>query len=221
MQYFDILLFAVIAGFLLVRLHRVLGRRTGHESPPPESVAGADSPGRAEPSAVSDAEEERERAEAPDPGHEEPGSTAAGLAAVRAADPTFDPERFLGGAGQAFTMIVTAFAEGEREPLRGLLSEAVFRSFESSMAERERDGLQVEMRDIRVAHASIANAGMEGTSAWIQVEFESEKIEVVRDSGGAVVDGDPEIPARANDLWTFSRNVGSADPNWTLVRTGE
>ena len=216
MQYFDILLFAVVTGFLLIRLHRVLGRRTGHESPPPEAPASSDSQGQADAPAAAEIEAGSDRPEAP-----AADGPAAGLAAVQAADPSFNPEHFLGGASQAFAMIVGAFAAGERDALQRLLSESVYRSFEASIAEREREGQVMEVRDIKVAHASVESAWMEGTHAVVRVEFESEKIEAVRDSAGAVVDGDPDIPARANDLWTFSRDVSLADPNWTLIRTGE
>lgn len=221
MQYFDILLFAVITGFLLIRLHRVLGRRTGHESPPPEATPNSESQSQADPPVAAEIEAESDLPEASDDGRARAGGPATGLAAVQAADPSFGPEQFLGGASQAFAMIVGAFAAGEREPLQRLLSESVYRSFEASIAERERDGKVMEVRDIKVAHASIESAWMEGTHAVVRVEFESEKIEAIRDSAGVVVDGDPDIPARANDLWTFSRDVSQADPNWTLIRTGE
>ena len=221
MQYFDILLFAVITGFLLIRLHRVLGRRTGHESPPPEATTNSDPQSQADSPVVADIEAESDLPEGPDSERAAATGPATGLAAVQAADPSFSPEQFLGGAGQAFAMIVGAFAAGEREPLQRLLSESVYRSFEASIAEREQAGNVMVVRDIRVVHASIESAWMEGTRAVVRVEFESEKIEAIRDSTGVVVDGDPDIPARANDLWTFSRDVSLADPNWTLIRTGE
>ncbi len=226
MQYFDILLFAVIAGFLLVRLHRVLGRRTGHENPPPEAAASSDAQAHAEPAPPADPGREAESVERPAAERKEEGSAAARIAAFCRADPTFDPDRFLEGAKQAFSMIVEAFAGGNRELLRGLVSDVVYRSFDASMTERERDGRKIEVRNIRVTHASIADATITtdpdlGRRARVQVEFESEKIEVTRDSAGTVVDGDPDIPARANDLWTFVRDPDSSDPNWALVRTGE
>ena len=221
MQYFDILLFAVITGFLLIRLHRVLGRRTGHESPPPEAPSNSDPQGQADSPVAAEIEAEAEMPEASETGPAGAQGQATGLAAVQAADPSFEPEHFLAGARQAFAMIVGAFAAGEREPLQRLLSASVYRSFEASITDRERDGNVMEVRDIKVVHASIESAWMENTHAAVRVEFESEKIEVIRDAAGAVVDGDPDIPGRANDLWTFSRDVSQGDPNWILIRTGE
>ncbi len=221
MQYFDILLFAVITGLLLIRLHRVLGRRTGHESPPSEPLAGPESSSAAEAQLNPDAEPEQERSEADPAPADDRRAAAKGLAGLQAADPSFDPDQFLAGAKHAFKMIVSAFAAGERKPLRSLLSDPVYRSFEASIEARQQERNVMEVRDIRVVHASIEDAYLEGTQAVVRVEFETEKIEVIRDSDGVVVDGDPDIPARANDLWTFSREVTSEDPNWILIRTGE
>ena len=218
MHYFDILLFAVITGVLLIRLHRVLGRRTGHETPPPETASGSDSQSQAESPVAPEVEPAAEPTET---GPALARGQAGGLEALQAADPTFDPEQFLGGARQAFELIVSAFARAEREPLRQLLSDSVYHSFEDSIAERERHGQVMEVRNIKVAHASVESAYIEDAHAVVRVEFESEKIEVIRNPDGTVADGDPDIPARASDVWTFSRVIKSTDPNWTLIRTGE
>lgn len=218
MQYFDILLFAVITGVLLIRLHRVLGRRTGHERPPPETAPGPDSQSQAESLVAPEVEPAAEPAEA---GPALARGQAGGLEALKAADPAFDPEQFLAGARQAFELIVSAFAHAEREPLRQLLSDSVYRSFENSIVERERHSQVMEVRKLKVVHASIVSAYIENMRAVVRVEFESEKIEVILNPDGTVVDGDPDIPARASDVWTFSRDFKSADPNWALIRTGE
>lgn len=210
MQYFDILLFAVIAGVLLVRLHRVLGRRTGNEPP------------QAAPVPVDPADPEPDVPAAPVPAEEGGGeeSVRDGIAAIRRADPSFDVDRFIEGAGKAFGIIVAAFAAGERERIRPLLADPVFRSFDSAIAERERAGLARETRLVRMHPTTVEAARMDGTRAVVTVQFETEKTDVTRDSDGNVVEGDPDIPERATDLWTFARDTRHSDPNWLLIRTG-
>lgn len=210
MQYFDILLFAVIAGVLLVRLHRVLGRRTGSESPPPA------------PAAVDPVAPEPEVPAAPAAAAEDGGGAdvRAGLAAIRRADPGFDLDWFVEGAGRAFRIIVAAFAAGDRERIRPLLADPVFRSFDAAIAEREREGLARETELVEMHPTTVEAAHMDGTRAVVTVQFETEKIDVTRDREGNVVEGDADIPERTTDLWTFARDTARNDPNWLLIRTG-
>lgn len=210
MQYFDILLFAVIAGVLLVRLHRVLGRRTGSESPPPAPAAADPSVPEAEvPAAAAAAAEDDGGAEVRD-----------GLAAIQRADPSFDVDGFLEGAGRAFGVIVAAFAAGERERIRPLLADPVYRSFDAAIAEREHSGFTRETRLVKMHPTTVEAARMDGPRAVVTVQFETEKTDVTRDAEGNVLEGDPDIPERATDLWTFARDTRQGDPNWLLIRTG-
>ncbi|MGE0767996.1 MAG: Tim44/TimA family putative adaptor protein [Hyphomicrobiaceae bacterium] len=144
---------------------------------------------------------------------------ADGLIAVARSDRTFDPEHFLVGARQAYEMIVTAFAEGNRKTLRGLLSKDVFDGFAAALSEREARGEQIDQSFVGINKADIVEAEMKGNMAHVAVRFASELISATRDRGGTVVTGDPKRIKEVIDIWTFARDVTSRDPNWKLVAT--
>jgi predicted lipid-binding transport protein (Tim44 family) len=150
----------------------------------------------------------------------EPGSpAAAGLDAIIAADPGFDAQHFLAGARAAYEMIVTAFAQGDRRTLKGLLSREVYEGFEAAIREREARGETVETRFISIDKADIAAAELRGRVAQVTVRFVSQLISVTRDRSGAVIEGTPDKVTDVTDVWTFARDVSSRDPNWKLVAT--
>lgn len=223
-QFIDIIFFAMIAAFLVLRLRSVLGKRTGNEKPrrPPFDAGSGrrearddnviDLPGRR--GAEDDADEAAAAA-----GDSRAAAMAPGLDAVMRADPSFDPEAFLGGARGAFEMIVTAFAKGDKATLQPLLAEDVFEGFAGAIDERESAGESMETELLGLKSLSITEGRMDGSVAQVTVEFVSEQVNVVRDRDGTVVDGDPERIARVTDLWTFARDTGSRDPNWSLVAT--
>lgn len=214
----EIIIFAMIAVFLVYRLRSVLGRRNGEErqrpnpfTPPPATatVEGRDS--------VAAAPERATPVDIYQPGDQRP--LAAWLDAIRAADPSFEEKAFLSGARSAFTMIVEAFSHGDRSVLRPLLSDGVFNGFAGAITAREKAGETLETRIERVQDTDVADARLDGTRAYLTVRFVTEQINVTRDQTGAVVDGDPEATAEVIDLWTFSRDTRSRDPNWLLVET--
>ncbi|MCC2113637.1 MAG: Tim44 domain-containing protein, partial [Hyphomicrobiales bacterium] len=116
-------------------------------------------------------------------------------------------------------MIVTAFAEGDRRTLKQLLSREVFDGFVGAIADRESRGGTVESTFIGIDKAEIVEAEMRGRTANITVRFVSQLISATRDKSGAVIDGDPNAIADVTDIWTFSRDTNSRDPNWKLVAT--
>jgi predicted lipid-binding transport protein (Tim44 family) len=218
--YLDIIFFAAVAAFIAYRLRSVLGRKTGHERQRPTPVA---APSRAEPRVDPAA-----RADTPPPvtAAEEPliadtGDPAlkAGLTQLRLADPGFELQSFLEGARAAFTMIVEAFAKGDRDALRPLLADEVYSSFRAAIEERERQGHQLTTELVAVNGAELAAAEMRGTLARLTVRFTSEQINVTRNTDGRVVEGDPSLTQDVVDLWTFQRDTRSRDPNWLLVET--
>jgi predicted lipid-binding transport protein (Tim44 family) len=212
-QYFDIILFAMIAGFLVLRLRSVLGRRTGFERrQDPFAQRAADK--------VMTLSERGKPALVPSPSAPPEDTVAAGLAALRRADPGFDPDRFLDGARAAFAMIIDAFAKGDTVALRPLLSEDVYRAFATAIGQRQAAGQTLETRLLRIDEADIVRAGLDGPIAHVTVKFVSQQINVTRASAGEVVDGDPEHPSEKVDTWTFARDTRLADPNWVLVATG-
>ncbi len=235
-QFLDIILFAAVAAFFILRLRGVLGKRTGHKEKPPgrdafgkhrtaEDDKVISLPDRAEHPEAADAEEFDEefaaeaparsaRADAPAAGLE------AGLAQIREADETFDDAEFLGGASACFEMIINAFAAGDAKALRPLLSNDVYGDFAGAIEEREKGGQTLETTLVGINDAEIAGADLQGRTAFITIKFVSEQVNVLRDKDGETVEGDPNHVIKITDLWTFARNTNSRDPNWTLVATG-
>ncbi len=214
-QYFDIILFAMIAGFLVLRLRSVLGRRTGNE--------------RRRNGLIRARATISERAATG--GEPAKGATIVPLAAtptdavcqgldrIRSAEPDFDRARFLAGARAAFEIIVDAFAKGDKTALRPLLSDEVYRPFVATIDERITARETLETRILRLAGLDITAAELIADSARIIVRFVSEQINVTRAADGSIVDGDPGHPVEKTDYWTFTRDTRSADPNWVLAAT--
>jgi predicted lipid-binding transport protein (Tim44 family) len=212
-HYFDIILFAMVAAFLILRLRSVLGRRTGNERRRDSYIRQA-APG---PNIVS-------LPPRPAPQTAPPvvptGSVASGLAQITAADPGFGAESFLAGARGAFELIVASFAAGDKARLRPLLSDDVYGPFAAAIDERVAANETLETRIVNLKHTEIAAAQMAGTTARVTVRLVSDQVYVLRAHDGSVVDGDPQTPIEKTDLWTFARDTRSADPNWVLVETG-
>lgn len=214
-QYFDIILFAMIAGFLVLRLRSVLGRRTGNERRRDLSVR------RAAPAAdkvVTLVEPDKRPARISD--DTPPANAVAdGLNRIRRADPSFDPSRFIEGVRTAFEMIVGGFAKGDKAMLRPLLSDEVFQRFAAAIDERVAARETLETRIDRLDSVDIVEADLVGRTAQVTLKLVSHQINVTRAMDGSIVDGDPEHPVEKSDFWTFARDTRSADPNWVLIAT--
>ncbi len=143
-----------------------------------------------------------------------------GLSEIAKADRRFDPERFLEGAKTAYEMIVMAFAEGNRKLLKQLLAKEVYEGFASAIDAREKKKLIVDSSFVGIDSAEFVSAGMRsGRTARITVKFVSSLITATHDRAGNVVEGDPKKVREVTDIWTFSRETNSRDPNWKLVAT--
>ncbi|WP_448192146.1 Tim44/TimA family putative adaptor protein [Azospirillum sp. sgz301742] len=211
--FIEIVIFAMIAAFLVYRLRSVLGRRTGEERPRPNPFT----PPNARPDNVvpMPSRAQAEASFAPD----EPVSLAAALAQIHTADPNFDEKNFLQGARGAFQMIVEAFARGDTAALRPLLSDDVYDSFVQAIRHRQSVGETLETRIDRIRDADVIEARLSGNDAVITVKFVSDQINLVRNAQGEIIDGDPKQPIEGVDIWTFRRNIRARDPNWSLVET--
>jgi predicted lipid-binding transport protein (Tim44 family) len=209
----EIVLLAMVALFVGLRLYAVLGRRTGHEQRPvtrPEAVPGG------EPApAVTDLHPER--IETSGLVYEE--RAAAGIRAIVSADPSFDVARFLEGAQAAYRMILEAFWKGDREELSQLAARDVLDAFEAAIAERESAGHRLDNRLVAIERAVIEDAVVTGRQASITVRFDADIAAVTRNEAGEVVAGTLTDAVETHDVWTFSRTLGSSDPNWLLVDT--
>lgn len=211
-QFLDIVLFAMVAAFLVLRLRSVLGKRTGHQRPRSITPPNADDHVSEPPAADRDAAVEDEDVDPDDP-------ILQGIASIRNADRAFDPDEFLQGARGAFEVIVQAFAEGDADTLRDLLSEDVYENFSDAIEQRKADGHVLETTIIGTRSAQIVEADLVGGDASVTVKFLTEQINVTRDSEGRILDGDPTHVNEITDIWTFRRDISSRDPNWKLVET--
>ena len=143
----------------------------------------------------------------------------SGLLAILRADRNFDPEHFLTGAKQAYEMIVTAFAEGNRKMLKDLLSRDVMEGFAAAISDREKRGEVIDQSFLGISKADIVEAELKNGQAIVTVKFDSQLISATRDRNGEVIAGDPQKIADVTDIWSFARDVPSRNPNWRLVAT--
>lgn len=221
------LILLIIAVVVIFKLRSVLGQRTGHEQPPQEKSAFD--------------KVKKEQADANPKGSDDnviplPGQTHAmptredvvnigmskdmpGLDNIARSDNSFDPGTFVSGGRVAYEMIITAFASGNRGALQGLLSQAVFESFDTVITGREARGETVEMEFIGLDRSEIMSAKLDGSSALITIEFDSSFIQTIKNEEGQVIEGDPITVRKVRDIWTFERDLESQDPNWRVVAT--
>ncbi len=228
----EIIVLAAVAGFLFLRLRDALGHKTGHENPEewfgnPSARDGAAGdpadkvvqfPGR-DMQAQPPADDHSDISGVTD--LESPlGQT---LIAAKAIEPEFNAVRFIEGSRAAYEMILMAYETGDKDTLRPLLAPDVMESFEGAIDERKEQGLSVDARFIGLRSSKIMDARLEEDGGVIQIDmrFDAEMIVAVRDANGEIVEGDPEMVRRMNDLWTFERTLGSDDPSWILVETGD
>lgn len=215
-QLFDIVLFAVLALFLIFKLGSVLGRR------------GEDEQKQADPFGLSPREQTSPDNVVAMP--ERPAPTAeelammdpleAGIAQIKAADRSFRESDFVKGARMAFEMTLEAFAKGNRKTLKSLLETSVYENFEGAIRQREQAGHELETTIVGIEDSQIVAAKMDGDLARVTVKFVTEQVNALRNSAGEIIEGDPSAVVKVTDIWTFTRNTRSGDPNWLLVATG-
>lgn len=207
-QYFDIILFAALALFLIYRLGAVLGRRGDDRRTGDKPASAADNiaaiPGPGGPKAADT---------------DSMDSLEAGLTRIMAADRSFREKDFLKGARAAFEMIVDAFAKGDGKTLKSILDGPVYENFAAAIRAREKAGHTLESTLVGIEQSEIIAAEMQGGDATVTVKFVTEQINITRDADGEIVDGDPSQVVPVTDIWTFRRNTRSTDPNWVLIAT--
>jgi predicted lipid-binding transport protein (Tim44 family) len=216
-QFLDIVLFAAIAGFLFFRLRSVLGRRTGNERrradqlDPRRSVSGPVEPLPARPTVAPTIDVNATPA----------ANTPAGdgLAALQAADPSFNPETFLAGARSAFEIILNSFAAGDAATLQPLLGPDVYAAFVQAIQSRKAAQETHDTKVVAIKSATIEHIAIEGGTGLVTVKLVSDQIIDTRDASGKVIEGDPDTSVEKTDFWTFSRLLRARNPNWTLVAT--
>jgi predicted lipid-binding transport protein (Tim44 family) len=205
---FEVVLYAAIAAIICVAFYSVLGKSVGRgpedEFNPDEIFGSADAP--------------RERGNGLAlVGDDEDVADENGLRAIGRADPDFNPARFIDGAKTVYSMILEAFASGDRETLSSLLTDDVYAVYDAAITERDAQSL-TQVTDLgRLRTSQIKNAWIEDGIAFVRVLYEADIASALRDADGELVEGDPDLLASISEYWTFERKVGSKDPTWRLT----
>ncbi|MBU2957197.1 Tim44/TimA family putative adaptor protein [Paracoccus sp. 1_MG-2023] len=214
----QLLVLAGIAIFLILRLKNVLGTRDGFEPPKVEDPAPTTTPARFEVIDGTGGEQDHDILD-----HVDAGSpAAAALAEMKRIEPDFAVGEFLGGARQAYEMILMAFENGDITDVRPFLAPPVADAFQSVIDQRAAAGQTVEAQYLGTRETTLAGAEFDRATgeAEVSVRFLAQLIVATRDAEGNVIDGDPKAARKQKDTWTFARRMGSDDPNWQLVATG-
>lgn len=204
--FLDILIFAIIAIFLGLRLRSVLGKRIGYEQDftrDPEAVEKMKNP---------PSPEETKKALNDIP-------QGKGIDVLMAADPGFNQEEFIEGAKGAYQIVIEAFAEEDTDTLKSLLSYEMNSKFSEAIHERQKANEKLAIILKTVNRAVVEAIEVSDGVVGITVEFLSEQVRILRDEKGEIIDGVEDQAETFVDIWTFERDISSQDPNWLLVNT--
>ena len=213
----QLLVLAGIAIFLILRLRSVLGTREGFEKPRVQ---------KPEPSRRSTPDLEVIDG-GPDPDVvdyvDADSDAATALTAMKTVDRSFSVREFLRGGRGAYEMILTGFEKGELAEIKPFLSDDVYEAFAGVVEDREKNGLSVNFTFVGISETTLVDAEYnEATKeAEISIKFIAESTSAVYDNGGDLIEGSPTEIKKQRDVWTFGRTMGTGDPNWFLVATGE
>jgi predicted lipid-binding transport protein (Tim44 family) len=199
---YEVILYAAIATIVCVMLYTVLGKSVGQG---PESGFDAEK-------AIKDISANKNKVVQLDT----PLAGPTGLQAIAAADTNFSPAYFMDGAKAAYSMILEAFASGDKEQLESLLTADVYKVYEDAITAREADNL-TQVTDLgRLRKATIKDAALNGKIARIEVLYEAELTSALMDAEGNVIQGDPDVLSSISEVWTFEKDIKSSDVNWRL-----
>ena len=206
MPFVDILIFAVIAIFLIMRLRNILGSREGFEQKQDNRPI----------QPVNQAESAREKKVVPLRPSQLDGT---GLEAVRRADPNFSDDTFMQGAASAFGMVLSAFADGDVTQLRRLLSFELYEEFSESIRLRNKNGDELGIEIISIDDVQLTDGQVVDNIASVTVTFVSTQTRTLTDRDGVVLEEDSLDSNELTDIWVFERDTQLDDPNWKLVET--
>ena len=192
-EYLDIIILAMIAGFIILRLRGILGRRTGHKKKVLGDLFGKK---------VTQRDTEKK---------------VVNLNSSKLDDVA--KKQFVKGAKAAYEMIITSFAKGDKHALKPLLNKEIYQSFSDEIDHRKKENLKSELTFVGVKSAEIKNFEKKDNIYTFTVNFVSEIITCKKDKNNKVVEGSPDIIKTVNDIWKFSKNMWSSNPNWYLVET--
>jgi len=210
-QFVDIILLAMVAGFLILRLRSNLGRRTGHEQ-------GQDNFSSEKVVSIS----KNDRSKVLEEDTNKPNlenDLDSGLKKILEHDPGFDINEFKDGALKAFEMIINSFAQKDLKILSSLLSEQVLAGFSKAIKEYEDAGEFLETEIVKIETPEILKINISDSIASILVKFQSDQINIIKSTNGNIIEGDPNQIETSLDEWTFQKNLNDQDPNWKLAKT--
>lgn len=209
----DIILLALLAGFIALRLRSELGKKSDNDiAPPAAGRSGGFGP-------IVDGEVQEVEAKPQVVDMVRDPEVRDGLSAIRRKDRHFDAGDFLDGAQNAYGMILEAFWEGDKETLQNFLDDTVLGQFGAAIDQRSADKLTLKNKLIDITGAEIVAADLRGRAAEISVAFKAEIIAATVDENDALVEGDLSDAVEIEDRWTFSRETSSNDPSWALIAT--
>lgn len=221
MPYADIIILALIAGFILLRLRNILGQKTGNDRPKGVSQLSRndnDEPVVTLPERFARQMEEKQEAKEIDNDLVEEKARPI-LEGLQKDYPDFSAATFLSGAKMAFEMVFEAFSKGDKDTLKHLLSSDVCKEFLEEIEHRKEQDKRPDTTLVAVEQSKITDAQKTGKTARITVKFVSEQITVLRDKDSKIIEGDPSQVNRVEDEWSFERDMNSRNPNWKIVAT--
>ncbi len=221
----EIVVLAMIAAFLGLRLYSVLGRRAEQEEEPIRGRMDA-KPGLG---GIAPVHAPRRDAEAPaqvqNPAQKDTPlalpAVERALREISAVDRKFDVTAFVEGAQGAYRMILEAFWRGDKDELSQLCDKDVYDSFVTAIDARAAAGEALDNRLVRIEDTIITAAALNGTQARVTVRFTADIAAVTRNAEGTVIAGSLDDAVQTVDVWTFSRDTRSSDPDWLLDETDE
>ena len=218
--YIDILILAMIAIFIINRLKNVLGKKTGNEQDIVEKYSRGKSNYKESPPDQTTISREKQKAEKDVFFHEDP-KINSDLRKIYKQDQTFDSKDFLEGSKKAFEFIIKNYSEENLEPLKNLLSKSIVNEFKSQIDIRIKKSQNLDITIIGIKNANIVHASLKINTAIITVKFESEQVHVLKDLKGQIIEGDNNQILTIDEKWSFSKNLKSKNPNWTLEKIEE
>jgi len=218
--YIDILILAMIAIFIINRLKNVLGKKTGNEHDIVEKYSRGKTNFKESPPDQISKSNQNQKTVKDVFFHNDP-KINSDLREIYNQDENFDSKEFLDGSKKAFEFIIKNYSEEKLEPLKKLLSSSIHKDFKSQIDARVKKSQNLDITIIGIKSAEIVNASLKSKIALICVKFSSEQVQVVKDLEGKIVEGDNNQILSIDEKWSFSKNLKSKDPNWTLEKIEE
>ena len=221
--YFDILILAMIAVFIINRLKNTLGKKTGNESDIVEKFTQRKPPLKeSEPDTISEDGLKAQRKLLKTQKFHSDKNINSMLNQILKSDVNFDMNSFIDGAKKAFEYILTQFSKNDISSLKNLVSEEIFKEFSKQIEQREKVSERLEITVISVKDPKVIDVSVKNKhEAFIKLCFDSEQVQITKDKNEKTIEGDSNQILSIKENWTFSKNLKNKDPNWTLEKIEE